>query len=157
MLWLLLWLLQAVNRRPQVDCAYASRRCNAAAGDLGEGGVNGLVAVSLHTPLGGLLWLLVLWLLVLWLLVLWLLLWLLLALWLWLLRLWLLFLWLLPLLRWWPWPVLPVGSGDEGAAAAVATWVGALAALRLWGPCSCPCPCPRSCLRLQRPHLPLGR
>ena len=68
----------------------------------------------MHTPLGGLLWLLVLWLLVLWLLVLWLLLWLLLALWLWLLRLWLLFLWLLPLLRWWPWPVLPVGSGDEG-------------------------------------------
>ena len=37
-----------------------------------------------------------------------------LVLWLWLLRLWLLFLWLLPLLRWWPWPVLPVGSGDEG-------------------------------------------
>ena len=50
--WLLLWLLLAVNRRPQVNCAYASRRCNAAAGDLGEGGVNDLVAVSLLLPLG---------------------------------------------------------------------------------------------------------
>ena len=37
-----------------------------------------------------------------------------LVLWLRLLRLWLLRLWLLPLLGRWPWPVLPVGSGDEG-------------------------------------------
>ena len=80
------------------------------------------MAVSLLLPLGGLLWLLLLWLL------LWRLLWLLLVhllvlrlvlvLWLvlrlWLPRLWLLPLWLLPLLGRWPWPVLPVGSGDEG-------------------------------------------
>ena len=109
--WLLLWLLLAVNRRPQVNCAYASRRCNAAAGDLGEGGVNDLVAVSLHTPLGGLLWLLlrwqVLWRLLQLLLVLWLLLWLVLALlpvlWLWM---WLLLRQLLRLLPWLLWLLL---------------------------------------------------
>ena len=121
MLWQLLWQLLADTRRPKAPCAYAFCRCNAAAGVLEEGGVNDLVAASLLLPLGGLLWLLLLWLLLwrlLWLLlvhllvlrlvlVLWLVLWL-------VLRLWLLPLWLLPLLGRWPWPVLPVGSGDEG-------------------------------------------
>ena len=48
--WLLLWLLQAVVRRPKED------RGNVAAGDLGEGWQ--FYLVTLLQPLGGLLWLL---------------------------------------------------------------------------------------------------
>ena len=51
--WLLLWLLQAVIRRPKED------RGNVAAGDLGEGWQ--FYLVTLLQPLGGLLWLLLLW------------------------------------------------------------------------------------------------
>ena len=53
LLGLLLWLLQAVVRRPKED------RGNVAAGDLGEGWQFYLL-VTLLQPLGGLLWLLLL-------------------------------------------------------------------------------------------------